>query len=294
MKPMLAKPAPKDVGLDAYEGWVCDLKLDGLRAVITWDGTSLAITNRNEVDITRKFPEVYAEIIRQIHNQGPLVLDGEIMAKDGLFSTVATRGKQSDGLAAAAAAANPATFVAFDLLFVEGQDVRARTLSERRALLANVLSSPSIVISSTKASLMWESVLKLGLEGMIVKHPNSPYRDGTRSPSWLKIKTVQRITCIATGYEPGNGARKDFGAMTLVLLDGTTPLEVGRVGSGFTHAEIKILKASLDAGQPVLVDIECLNRTARNQLRFPVYKGIRSDLPLTAASKSQLLALPIC
>lgn len=103
---------------------------------------------------------------------------------------------------------------------------------------------------------------------------------------------MHRITAIALGYE--RGTSREFGAIFLALLlqDGR-PVPIGRVGTGWTEPQAESLKRRLDAGQQFPVEVEALNRTADNLLRFPVFRGERTDLPLTAASADQLNSLPI-
>lgn len=302
IRPMLASPSTKAGGRRAVDlrtlvgTHLFDLKLDGLRAVLYWDGSTMRLVNRSGVDITRKFPDV--EALGNALGEWPLILDGELVCDSGLFNDVATRGKQEKPAAIAAAITRlPARFIAFDLLHLDGTDLRSTAYFDRRMTLDGLaVLWPAGTFStspmSTDGLALWESVQKLGLEGLIAKDKKAPYMEGKRSPAWLKFKTVRRVTCIMTGYEPGEGARCHFGAGFLAMIGPAGPVPVGKVGTGFTESEIQHLKASLDAGTPVLVEIEALNVGSGGQLRFPVYRGVRTDLPLTAATLDQLDTLP--
>lgn len=275
-----------------------DLKLDGLRAVLYYDGLNMRLVNRSGVDITRKFPDV--EAVGPIMGNDPLILDGELVCDSGLFNDVATRGKQEKPYAIADAVKRlPARFIAFDMLWSGDTDMRSWPYARRREVLDTYVgrvADPLLTasITSTDGAAFWESCVKLGLEGMIAKRLDQPYMEGKRSPAWLKWKTTRRITCIATGYEPGTGARAHFGAMFLALVGPNGPVPVGKVGTGFTEAEIQSLKADLDAGQMPLVEIEALNVGSGGQLRFPVYRGYRTDLSHLDATLDQLETLPRC
>lgn len=306
IKPMLAAPSTKTgsrraVDLSSLLGGthLFDLKLDGLRALIYWDGATMRIINRSGVDITRKFPDV--EAVGPALGPVPLILDGELVCESGLFGDVATRGKQEKPHAIAAAVTRlPARFIAFDMLHQGDVSYLGVRYEQRRRVLealVGYVNDPLITASvvSEDGAAFWASVSSLGLEGLIAKDKAAPYMEGKRSPAWLKFKTVRRITCIAVGYEPGEGARAHFGAMFLAVLDKAgMPVNVGKVGTGFTGAEIDSLKADLDAGKMPLVEIEALNVGSGGQLRFPVYKGYRTDLSHADATLDQLDSLPRC
>lgn len=303
IRPMLASPSTKAGGRKAVDlatlvgSHTFDLKLDGLRAVLYWDGDTMRLVNRSGVDITRKFPDV--EAVGPALGRIPVILDGELVCDSGLFNDVATRGKQEKPAAIADAVRRlPARFIAFDLLHLGGSDYLREPYSHRRGTLEQYVAAvndPLITASivSDDGLTFWQSVSDLGLEGLIAKDKTAPYMEAKRSPAWLKFKTVRRITCIMSGYEPGEGARAHFGAGFLCLLDAQSqPVPVGKVGTGFTESEIQHLKASLDAGTPVLVEIEALNVGSGGQLRFPVYKGVRTDLSYADATLDQLDTLP--
>lgn len=305
IKPMLASPSTAAGGRQAVDLRTLvgthsfDVKIDGLRAILYWDGLTLIIFNRSLLDITRLFPEL--EAMAPSLGPTPMTLDGEIVADDGLFTTVATRGKQTNpGIIARMVRDKPCKFIAFDLLSLDGQNTQGEPYTTRRAgldlLAANwprAIFQP--VLRHDDGMLMWTNVSELGLEGLIAKRKDSTYQPGARSRDWLKFKTVRRVTCVAVGYEKGEGARSHFGAMHLAMIGpGSKPVQVGRVGTGFNDAEIWDLKGRIDRGELFLVEIEALNRTKDNQLRFPVYKGIRTDIGLADATLDQLDTLPLC
>jgi bifunctional non-homologous end joining protein LigD len=141
---------------------------------------------------------------------------------------------------------------------------------------------------------IFEQCRDLGMEGVIAKRAGSLYHPGRRSPDWIKFKALHRVSCVPTAYERGEGSRSHFGAMHLAMVGPTGPVPVGRVGTGFTEREITDLKGRIDRGELFVVEIECLNVTKGGVLRFPVYKGVRSDLSPLDATIDQLGTLPRC
>lgn len=289
------------VDLATLKGYTYDLKLDGLRAIAYWDGLTLRLLNRSGKDVTAQFPEVEADAA--VLGPVPLILDGEIVADNGRFEAVATRGKTVRPADVARRARQyPCRFVAFDVLSVNGVDVMQRPHRDRRTMLhglALTWSDPAScrwleVVSSDDGPAMWTQVAALGMEGLIAKRSTSAYVPGSRTDAWLKFKVTRRITAVAVGYDPGEGSRVAFGAMHLALLGPDGPVRIGTVGTGFKERDLAECKARLDAGTPFLVEVEALNRTKAGVLRFPVYRGVRTDLPITAATLDQLDTLPLC
>lgn len=295
MRPMLASPGK---GIDARTlvgTHTFDLKLDGVRSIARWDGTTLTLTNRSERDHTVSYPDLVESFPElTVHSA---TLDGEIVAMSGSFEDVARRDKVTKPHDIARARAKyPVKFIAFDVLEVGGADLRRQEYLERRQWLEALnlgLHEGSLWDTTliSKDVVMLEKVRALGLEGVIAKRNDSVYVTG-RSKSWLKFKNVHRITAIAIGYEPGEGSREHFGAMFLALVDNGQIVQVGRVGTGFSNADTHECKKLLDEHRPFVVEIEAANVTQSNQLRFPVYKGIRSDLSVADATMDQLETIP--
>lgn len=308
MKPMLATPSTGASGRPAIDiatlvdTHIFDLKLDGIRAILRmgYEGESPTLTNRNGVDITARFPDVILGAENYVNGGGlPVTLDGEIMAADNSFESVAIRDKQSTPAKVAAAMERMRCFYfAFDMLDVDNVSLVHQPWHERRfALDSHVGESKIIQLTPWSPDPAFlQQVREQGMEGVIAKRREGQYQPGRRSPEWIKFKCLHRITCIVTGYEPGQGSRSDFGAMFLALIDSEAGelVPVGRVGTGFRAADIPDLKEALDNQQVLLGEIECLNVTKTRQLRFPVWKGIRRDITPLDCDVEQLKALPSC
>lgn len=287
ISPMLASPStgsgdrhPVDLErLMATGDWVLDTKLDGIRAMAA-DGR---LYNRQGVDITERFPEIAVESER-------LVLDGEIVSVLGSFEAVAQRDKLiRKALIAKAAESNPCVFIAFDCPFMEVAGWRGR-----RYNLEQVASVRDLPITPTGGLELWHRTAELGMEGVIAKRLDSRYQPGKRSADWIKFKHLHRITCLIAGYDPGQGSRSHLGALLLALYDTATGdvVSVGRCGSGFTERQTHELKARLDAGELLMAEIETLNVTSHRTLRFPVFRGLRTDLSVLDCTLDQLTQIP--
>lgn len=297
-RPMLATPStgtgnrsPIDI-FSLRSTHAFDLKMDGIRSFARWDGSRLKLENRNGVDITAKFPEIVASWDYDL----PVWLDGEIVCDTGRFEDTLTRDKQQQPAAIAAQAlARPATFHAFDMpaYATLPWTVRRDALEQIQDDL--IRTSRFRVTPCAQTPEFLDYTRKQGLEGVIAKRMDALYQFGARSKAWVKFKNLHRVSCLVAGYEPGTGARAHFGHMNLALIgtDGNV-VPCGSVGTGFTNSEILDLKARLDRREVLVVEIECLNVTSGGTLRFPVYKGIRTDVPVTSCTVDQLDTLPKC
>jgi len=302
-RPMLATPSTSAGGRRAIDiqsltaTHIFDLKMDGVRAFFFWDGSRATIMNRNGVNVTYKFPELVTAA--EQYFDLPVWLDGEIVCDTGRFEDTLTRDKQASPAAALAASTRvPVKFHAFDWPAWHEYGWHPRRYALNQFLSDLPDNVPFVGTPMSGESDFLQHTREAGLEGVIAKNvmPSlSRYQFGARSKSWVKFKTTRRLTCLVSGYEPGTGSRAHFGKMNLALItsDGTVT-SCGAVGTGFTHAEIWELKKLLDAGQILVVEIEALNKTGTNQLRFPVYRGIRSDLDPSQCTFDQLDEFPRC
>lgn len=295
IKPMLAAQ-PKNPITSLGHGWVYDTKLDGIRCIAYVTDGVVTLINRSMVVVTHRFPEVVASL-ESVFAHADVVLDGEVVALSNSFQDTARRDKQNKPQDVARHLKDyPVCFVAFDCLELGGVDLKPYPWVKRRGALDGVLDANAtrhLVTSAwSRDQSFYDTVAAAGMEGVIAKRESSIYRSG-RFPDWVKYKVLHSITCIATGYDLGKGARAHFGAMHLTMLDADNKaVRIGVVGTGFNARAISELKASLDAGKAVVVEIECLNVTKDGALRFPVYKGTRTDLSYVDAKLSQLDTIP--
>ena len=278
--------------------WQFEVKWDGVRILLFFDGTSTVLRTRRGLDFTSTYPE-----IASIAPDRPCVLDGEAIAFDA-------QGRASFGLlqhrtsasgerhVAEAAQVVPVSYVVFDVLF-DRRPIIDQPLEERTSRLPD-LGLPSQVIRSESVRgeglAFFEAVDERGLEGMVAKRLGSTYRPGARSPEWRKIAAVRRAQAVVGGFTPGTGHRVGaFGALLLGLFVDSELRYIGSVGTGFTEATLLALRDGLDQitvsqapfaadsalpknatwVSPALVaEIEFKEWTAAGRLRAPSFKGL--------------------
>jgi len=285
---MLAKSAPAtEDTINMLSGThYFDLKIDGVRDVIAISKGKVVIQNRNGVDTTNRYPDIVAGCIEQFGTDVQMVLDGEMVVKvDGRpdFKATSQRDRCSEPAKINARSKSmPATFIAFDLLYKDGVDYRNSTYQERKAQLDAALLGTSGVVEPNVGSLDGHKMMALvrqhHLEGVIAKRLDSRYKAGKGS-DWLKIKPTFMISCVVTGFTAGEGARSStFGALSLALYKDGVLTPVGEVGTGFKQNDLLEIQALLAVGHTLVVEVEYQEFTVDGSLRFPVYRGLRSDV----------------
>jgi bifunctional non-homologous end joining protein LigD len=306
--PMMARTAtlPRD-----DEDWAFEVKWDGVRAVCHSEPGRLRLHSRNLLDITPRYPEIGRLNRALSHHRA--ILDGEIVALDaeGRPSFGALQRRMhvgSESTVRRLAKEAPVTYIVFDLLWLDGHSLMNLPYTERRARLAELELGdngrwrvPDYVVGHGQQLL--SATEQQGLEGVIAKRLDSPYEPGRRTPSWLKIKNVDRQEVVVGGWVPGDGKRRDrIGALLVGVRDDDGTLRhVGRVGTGFTEAELdrladklrpleredspfapggpKIPRGAVFADPELVAEVEFREWTEGGQLRAPSYKGLRDDKP---------------
>ncbi|HKJ02285.1 MAG TPA: DNA ligase D [Longimicrobiales bacterium] len=226
------------------EGWIFELKYDGYRLLAERVGREPYLRSRAGHDLTLTFPEI-ARAVRGLPLEG-LVLDGEVVVHDAegmpSFSKLQKRGRilnKADALRASIEL--PAILYAFDILALEGRDLRELPLLTRKELLREVLPSVGPIRYAdhipVQGEAMFEQVTAMRLEGVVGKKADSPYRGG-RSPHWIKVRTVRVEDFVVVGWTEPQGSRAGFGALHIAQYDGDDLVYLGSVGSGFTDAEL--------------------------------------------------------
>jgi bifunctional non-homologous end joining protein LigD len=246
---MLAEPRDEAFTRD---GWVFEIKLDGYRLLAAKSRGEALLLTRNGNDYTAVFPEV-ARAIKAL----PLddfIIDGEVVVNDAegrpSFSRLQRRGRLTSPIDAKHASVElPATYYAFDFIGFEDYDLRPLPLVERKRLLMEALPKLGVVRTLDHIARDGERVLaqvkSLGLEGVIAKQADAPYRGG-RSEKWLKIKTDTTADFVIVGYTAPRKSRGHFGALQLAdMVDGTL-VYAGRAGTGFDDKMLAKLKKMLD------------------------------------------------
>ena len=246
---MLAEPSDKAFTRD---GWLFELKLDGYRLIASKSHGEALLLTRNGNDYTAVFPEI-ARAIKALPFDACIV-DGEVVVMDAQgkpsFSRLQQRGRLTSPLDVNRAAVElSATFFAFDFLAFEDFDLRPLPLAARKSLLMAALPKLGAVHAldhiEREGEAFMAQVLALGLEGVIAKRADAPYRGG-RSDCWFKIKTDPTADFVIVGFTAPKGTRSSLGALQLAdMVDGEL-VYAGRVGTGFNDSLLADLKALLD------------------------------------------------
>lgn len=306
MRPMLATPGPLAADraeIPAGGDWVHEIKWDGIRLIARVHDGVLRLTTRSERDVTVAFPEL-SGLAELGHD---LLLDGEAVAfVDGVpsFSQVVERvHTTSTARARLIAGRRPVTYLAFDLVGLDGLDLTPLPWSARRAALEEILPDRArwqISPQYADGWGLWAATAEQGLEGVVSKRATSTYQPGQRSPDWLKFPHRGTSSVVVGGWRPETG-RSRLGSLLVGLpVPGGLSFR-GRVGSGLAGAagaRLAELIAELPVGDcpfvdevpgpdragatwvtpSLVVEVASLGTTGGGRLRQPAYKGWRSDL----------------
>ena len=283
------------------EDWLLERKFDGERCVARKDGRDVRLESRTAKDLTRTYPEVRGAVAGQRDEK--LLLDGELVAFDGK-QTSFSRLQRRLGVANPSpelVAAYPVVLCVFDLLELDGDDLRARPLLERRARLTEAVR-PSAALQLSEAwcddsQRRFARACRSGWEGLIAKRAQAPYVAG-RSRDWLKLKCVWEQEFVIGGYTDPAGSRTDFGALLVGYHERGQLRYAGKVGTGYTAAALRDLGArlrELETPESSFVDARPIPRgthwvrpelvaeigfaewTDDGRLRQPRFLGLRDD-----------------
>lgn len=215
--------------------WLHEIKFDGYRIQARLENGDVRLLTRNGLDWTGRFAHI-AKALGKLNVKSAL-LDGEVVVEDdaGRSSFEKLVGELKAGRSAAM------TLYLFDLLHLDGTDTRALPLADRKSLLEAAIAplpkSGAIRFSQhieSEGPAMLAHVCKLGLEGIVSKRADKPYRSG-RGADWLKSKCLQSDEFVIGGYLPHAALKEAIGSLLLGYFDGRTFVYAGRVGTGFTQ-----------------------------------------------------------
>jgi bifunctional non-homologous end joining protein LigD len=306
--PMLATSV--DEPFDGAE-WLFEIKWDGYRAIAFIADGKLRLVSRNQNELTERFPEL--KDLPKFVKAKSAILDGEVVALDeegrASFSLMQQRtGFRPGGRRVAIKADVPVLYYVFDLLYLDGYDLRKLPLEDRKKELASLLITGNSLRYSDhyekQGRALFEMARAKGLEGILAKKRDSIYLE-RRTTEWLKIKITHRLECVIGGYTEPEGSRAHFGSIVLGLYDKQGRLiHVGQAGSGFDQNSLdevwKLLKKRETKKNPFYGEVEALRKVywvkpelvaeiefaewtggasagSGPKLRAPVFLGLRDD-----------------
>ncbi len=284
------------------DNWMFEIKWDGVRGLIFIDDGAMKIYTRTDNRCEQQYPEL--QVLPHYIDAQQAVLDGEIVALDGKgvskFELIQPRIHTRDAAAIAKMASkSPVHLYLFDLLYLNGHDLRRTPLRERKRLLEGIVKPFELVRVSSHLTGTGDELLEAarqnGLEGLIAKAADSVY-ESRRTRTWLKLKVTTEQEFVIGGYTPGE--RDTFGSLAVGFHEGGKLIYAGNVGTGFTE---KILRDLLTKMQSRIVEkmpfapdkmipkgtvwvkpdlvaqVKFAEWTSDRKLRAPVYLGLRAD-----------------
>ncbi len=304
VQPMLASEVSAPF---SSSNWTFELKLDGIRIIAIKDEHSLRMLSRNGNEVASKFPTLAFDLAALPYHS--FVLDGEIVLFDdqgrptfeGLMEHFKLENQSS---ILKSDADSVAVFCVFDVLFLEGTDLKNCPYGQRREILDKLtLAGERIrIVDSypTSGEELFVETEKLGLEGVVGKRLSSTYQEGKRSTDWLKVKSYHSEEFYVCGFTEGKGGRKStFGALILGQKNSEGSFEyVGNVGGGFSEDQLKSIRDELTSlivpNQPFvrkpvieakatwvipkhLAEVRFMAWTKEKHLRFPIFLRMRYD-----------------
>jgi len=293
--PMLASTADAPpVGAE----WLSEIKFDGYRLIVRRDGDDVRVLTRNGLDWTHRLPSVARAVLALPART--LLADGELvfLQKDGLSSFPDLQAALKEGRG------DTLNLYLFDVLYRDGYDLRGLPLTARKSVLVSLVPEPGFIRVSDHLEGITDTIRKsacaMGLEGIICKRADAPYRAG-RSRDWLKVKCQGREEFVVLGWTPPQGSRTGLGALQLGFYDPAGALHyAGGCGSGFSDATLRELSAQLKGlaseapahllmteerppaalhwVKPELVaEVQYTAWSGAGRLRHPVFLGLRED-----------------
>jgi bifunctional non-homologous end joining protein LigD len=287
----------------AGERWFHEIKFDGYRLQAHVAAGRVKLLTRTGLDWTKKFGKEIVGALQALPI-GTALIDGELVVEtaNGASDFSALQADLSEG------SSDRFVFYVFDLLYLDGYDLRDLPLSQRKQVLAQVVAEGEPLLRLSQhleedGAVVFRHAKRLGLEGIVSKVRDAPYRSG-RNKSWLKAKSSDRQEFVIGGYVPSSTSRRAIGSLALGVQEGGALKHVGRVGTGFsarlaedlfqTMERIRVSESPFGAPltaeearqvrfvRPELVaEVEFRAWTADGHLRHASFRGLREDKPAT-------------
>lgn len=291
----------------ADPAWIYEVKWDGVRTLASIEGGACRLVSRRGRDVTEVYPEL--QVLGQQLSGLNALIDGEIivLGPNGVPSFERIQRRFTSQRPSAKDLKNdPVEFIAFDLLWLDGESLMDRPWEERRALLDRHLVPAkhvqlSVVFPASEGAALFQAAAQKGLEGVVAKKRASMYRPGRRTKDWLKMKSRRSVDAAIIGWTPSSASSSTIGSLLVALAPapGAELRYAGHVGTGYTAQGSKDLIARLEplsvgsapVEMPSDVDtsevrwvrpelvaaVDYLEITSQFRLRAASYKGIHAD-----------------
>lgn len=298
--------------IPSESGWIYEIKYDGYRILSIVEDGNVRLLSRNHIDYSDKF-ETISQALKALSSGRSMILDGEIVVSDH-------RGKSDfQALQSAIRKKNTdlASYVIFDLLSLDGNDLRSLPLIQRKRKLAALLKNrkgPLLFSAHTEGNgkELFQKAQESSLEGIIGKKKDSPYT-GTRSGNWIKLKCRKSDEFLIAGYIPSEAKEKKIRSLLLGSYEGENLCYKGKVGSGLTHEKEKELLRmfhgkerktsafsknekmplnSIYLRPELIAEVEYAEITADGLLRQASFKGIRLDKTIEELKDEFIISNP--
>jgi bifunctional non-homologous end joining protein LigD len=216
--------------------WIFERKLDGIRCIAIRDGGAVKLLSRNDLSLNGRYPHIVEDLEADACKR--FAIDGEVVAFEGTRTSFQGLGHQDASI----------FYYVFDILWLDGEDVRSRPLRERKALLKNALKFQNHVrltaYRNEAGEAMFAEACAKGWEGVIAKRADSLYSD-KRSKDWLKFKCEHGQELVIGGFTAPRGSREEFGALLVGHYADGELRYAGKVGTGFDRETLKDLGARM-------------------------------------------------
>ena len=288
---MLAKESTEV--FDSKE-WLYEIKWDGYRAIAELSSTEIKLYSRNGNDFSQNYPLIVDELKKIKHDA---ILDGEIVVlnEDGFpdFQKIQHYEDNTNF---------PLCYYVFDLLMLDGKDIKHLPLTDRKELLKNVLPKNEVIRFSDhvmeSGREFFNAAVQNNLEGIMAKKADGEYHEGARSNEWLKIKNHKTADVIICGYTAPTGSRKYFGSLVLGIMKNNILHHAGHAGTGYDEEKLKtiftLLQPIVQNESPfaekvitnnkvtwvkpeIVCEVKFTEWTKDEKLRHPVFLRIRDD-----------------
>lgn len=252
--------------------WIYEIKWDGFRALAFCNKGKVSLLSRNDKSFNERFSPIVADLEKLKVNA---VLDGEIVVLNDFgissFESLQNWQNRSNG---------ELVYFVFDLLWLDGKSLLHLPLWKRKELLKGLLPKKGKVLESqsflTKPEKFLKAAKKMGIEGMIAKKTESPYRPGERGTEWLKIKVLKTHEVVIGGYTKNRDSPKLFSALLVGVYKNKTLIYTGKIGTGFSD---KMQKEMMLKFKPLITDASPFSTLSKGLKLKPTHEEVTWLIP---------------